>query len=340
MIWSNMYKLDTCVWEITRKCNFNCSYCGSKAGMANSNELSVGECLRIAKQLVDIDCRRVVVIGGEVFLKQDWDVIVKYLVDNSRDTSIITNGYLIDNFIIEKLRKTGIKHISLSIDGDRDIHDAFRTKGSFDKATQAIKLLKANDFVVSVISTLNSKSIKTVSALYEKLKVLNIDAWQLQCCSPFGNATDKLYLVPSKDDLRSICEFVAKENEAADFEIAVADNIGYHTNIEHLVRGKSRMGYSGCSAGLSAIGIDSVGNVRGCESLNDDKFIEGNLLEKTLFEIWNSPTAFLYNRQFEKKMLSGKCSECNDWYKCAAGCRSFNFFYNGNMYESMICLKN
>lgn len=335
-----MYKLDTCVWEITRKCNFNCAYCGSGAGTERHNELSSEQCLNVAKQLVDMNCRRVVVIGGEAFLKDGWDIIVKYLVDNGRDTSIITNGYLINDVIISKLKQTGIKHISLSIDGDRDVHDEFRVKGSFDKAIQAIRLLKSNGFTVTVISTLNSKSIKTVPALYEIIKNLHIDAWQLQCCSPFGNATDKKYLVPSGEDLQTVCEFVAMENEKSDFQIAIADNIGYHTELECSIRGNVCMGYSGCSAGLTTIGIDSVGNVRGCESLYEDKFIEGNLLNTLLYDIWNSPTSFAYNRRFNKGMLKGKCAKCDVWYKCAAGCRSFNYFYSGEMFESKICLKH
>lgn len=330
------YKLDTCVWEITRKCNFNCAYCGSKAGKA---DLDIEHLLSIAEQLVKMDCRRVVVIGGEVFLKQEWETIVKYLVDNGRDTSIITNGFLINETLVEKIVRTGIRHISLSIDGDRDVHDEFRVIGSFDRAIDVIRLLKRNGLVVSVISTLNSKSIKTVESLYKKLKILNIDAWQLQCCSPFGNAADKQYLVPSKNDLLRVCEFAAKENLNADFQIAVADNIGYYTELEPYIRGDFCKGYNGCSAGLNTIGIDSLGNVRGCESLYADEFIEGNLTEKTLFEIWTSPTAFLYNRQFKKTMLKGKCKNCNVWYKCAAGCRSFNYFYNGYVYENKMCLK-
>lgn len=336
---NSMYRLDTCVWEITRKCNFNCAYCGSKAGTERQNELSTDQCTNVAKQLVDMNCRRVVIIGGEAFLKKDWDNIVKYLVDNGRDTSIITNGFLINDFIIEKLKETGIRHISLSIDGDRDVHDEFRTKGSFDKAIEAIKLLRENGFVTTVISTLNSKSINTIPELYKKLKVLHIDAWQLQCCSPFGNASDKQYLVPSKEQLHTVCEFVARENKIADFQIAIADNIGYHTELEHLIRGNVRMGYSGCNAGITTIGIDSVGNVRGCESLYDDKFIEGNLLQTTLLDIWTSPTAFAYNRKFRRDMLKGKCANCDVWYKCAGGCRSFNYFYSGEMYGSCICLK-
>lgn len=62
------YPLRSCVWEITLACCFSCKYCGSKAGHARNNELSTDECMDIARQLADIGCRRVSLIGGEVFM--------------------------------------------------------------------------------------------------------------------------------------------------------------------------------------------------------------------------------------------------------------------------------
>lgn len=50
--------------------------------------------------------------------------------------------------------------------------------------------------------------------------------------------------------------------------------------------------FTGCNAGLNTIGIDSVGNVRGCESLYGEEFIEGNVRTRKLKEIWNDTEAF------------------------------------------------
>lgn len=334
------YTLDTCVWEITRKCNFNCAYCGTKAGKSNPNELGLQQCLDIAEQLADIGCRRVVLIGGEVFLKNGWETIVKRLVDTGIDTSIITNGSLINDKSIKDLKETGIKHICFSIDGTSEVHNKYRMKGSFETAVNAIKFCKSEGFVVTVVSTLNKESVKTLDAFYEVLSMLKIDAWQLQACSPFGNAADKLYLVPSKADLQKVCEFVAQKKNDSVFQIAAADNIGYFTNLEDEIRGIKTKCFTGCSAGLNVIGIDSLGNVRGCESLYDDEFIEGNLTECNLKDIWLSETAFVYNRCFNEDFLTGACKECNARKICVGGCRSFNYFYHGNMYESPMCLKN
>ena len=39
----------------------------------------------------------------------------------------------------------------------------------------------------------------------------------------------------------------------------------------------------------------------------DDTFIEGNLRQRSLQEIWNDPDAFAYNRKFRPELLTGAC---------------------------------
>ena len=78
---------------------------------------------------------------------------------------------------------------------------------------------------------------------------------------------------------------------------------------------------AGCGAGITSIGIDSVGNVRGCESMYDERFNEGNLREKSLRDIWEDPEAFKYNRGFTGELLSGACKNCEKGMFCAGGCR-------------------
>lgn len=60
---------------------FSCRYCGSQAGKARKDELSTEECINVAGQLAALGCRRVSMIGGEVFMRQDWKDIAKSLAD-------------------------------------------------------------------------------------------------------------------------------------------------------------------------------------------------------------------------------------------------------------------
>ena len=51
-----------------------------------------------------------------------------------------------------------------------------------------------------------------------------------------------------------------------------------------------------------------------------DKFIEGNVRERSLVDIWNDPNAFEYNRHFDCSMLTGYCKECIYGPICKGGC--------------------
>jgi MoaA/NifB/PqqE/SkfB family radical SAM enzyme len=43
------YIPEFCMWELTIKCNMRCKHCGSMAGQARKNELTVEECFDVAE---------------------------------------------------------------------------------------------------------------------------------------------------------------------------------------------------------------------------------------------------------------------------------------------------
>ncbi|MCQ2427689.1 MAG: radical SAM protein [Clostridia bacterium] len=334
------FKLEQCVWEITLACCFSCKYCGSAGGKARDNELTKEECLDVADQLKELGCRRVSMIGGEVFMRKDWRDIVGRLSGHGIAVNIITNGFLFRDELINDMKKLRIESVSVSLDGPREVHDKYRQTGSYDRAVAAIDALTAGGINVSVISTLNSENVKQLDALYDILKSRKIFAWQLQACSPMGNAANNgidFRFSPSE-----VIAFVERHLGSAPFMIGIADNIGYFTPGEGYLRGNpGGLGiFRGCQAGLKSIGIDSVGNVRGCESMYDEKFNEGNLREKRLREIWEDENAFSYNRKFSPEMLTGKCRTCELGHYCAGGCRSYNHFVHGKLYEAPLCARN
>ena len=334
------FKLRRCVWEITLACCFSCRYCGSRAGRARENELTTEECLRVAGELIDAGCKRVSLIGGEIFMRDDWRDIVSSLSEGGIAVNIITNGFLFNDSITGWLRSAGIESVSVSIDGPGDIHDKFRQPGSFDRALAALRALTGEGIPTSVITTINSENVHYLEALMRILEGYGIFAWQLQACTPMGNASG------GKPDhrfsFRDVMDFIDNNADSVPFLMGMADNMGYFTEADGRLRGNrsGRAFFPGCSAGISSVGIDSVGNVRGCESLYDDRFIEGNLREQSLRSIWEDPDNFAYNRKFTQELLTGKCAGCPFGRYCAGGCRSYNYFVHGKLYESPCCARN
>ena len=130
---------------------------------------------------------------------------------------------------------------------------------------------------------------------------------------------DLLWLVPQIADL---CRIPSSE-----LEIYVGHNIGYFGKPEPALRAEdvALPFWLGCRAGCHVIGIESGGDVKGCLSLpssvhGESRFVEGNVREKSLREIWTRPGAFAYNRLFKVEQLAGFCRVCRFRDVCRGGC--------------------
>ena len=114
-----MYLLDTAVWEITLRCNIHCLHCGSSADKtARDNELTTDEALDLIEQLADLGCKRVVLSGGEPFLRNDWAALSMRIRDLGMNVSYISNGFIINDDIIDLLKIIQPVGVSFSLDGD------------------------------------------------------------------------------------------------------------------------------------------------------------------------------------------------------------------------------
>src|SRR5438128_2222802 len=60
------------VWEVTLRCDLACLHCSSRAGRARPDELTTAEALDLVDQMADLGVLEVTLIGGEVYLRDDW----------------------------------------------------------------------------------------------------------------------------------------------------------------------------------------------------------------------------------------------------------------------------
>ena len=150
-------------------------------------------------------------------------------------------------------------------------------------------------------------------------------------------ANNALVLDPQK--MAEITGFFKEKSFSAELIMLAGDDIGYFDENEiHLRNKPGHWGiWHGCQAGLSVIGIDSIGNIRGCESLYDERFIEGNVRNEPLERIWFRDNGFAYNRQFDRSLLQGKCAGCDKAEQCRGGCRGINYFSTGSVSKNIYC---
>lgn len=319
-------------------------HCGSVAGPARKNELSLDEGFKICKELIKLKCKYLTFIGGEIFLYDKWEEIAKYLSENNIVVNIISNGFRLGKKEIEKIKYAKLNNVGLSIDGTEDVHNKIRrNKKSFAGIKKALGLLNQSCIPAAAITTVMKSNYGNLEELYNFLVLNKVRQWQIQIANPMGNMLGKESNLINAKKIPSLINFIIDKNKDRRMIIAAADDIGYYyKDTEPYIRGAlSPLCYwEGCSAGLSSVFIDSEGNVKGCGSMYDKKFIEGNLREKSLEEIWNEKNNFRYNRKFNGKLLEGNCKECDVGDICKGGCRSSNYFMTNSLFSNALCRHN
>lgn len=144
--------------DITNKCNLRCSYCSHFSSPGDTDtDISTEEWLRFFTELKECAVKDVTLCGGEPFFRQDLKELINGIYDNRMRFSILSNGTLINDNIIEFIKSTGrCNSIQVSIDGPGpESHDACRGKGSFDKALNGLKILQKHKIPATVRVTIH-----------------------------------------------------------------------------------------------------------------------------------------------------------------------------------------
>ena len=324
------------VWEVTLACNLNCLHCGSSAGKARPNELSTKEALKLCNDLAEIGTHEVCLMGGEPLIRKDWYGIAKEIKDLGMKLSIISNGFNINDEIISKFKKLDPHAISTSLDGaNAETHDKIRgRKGSFDQVINYLKMSRDADLPTSAITTVSKLNFQELPEIKDLL-FDRLIAWQIQTASPIGRFPKKLVL--TEDDFYSLGLFIAnlkQKYSSRQMPVIGAHCFGYFSkNIPSIAIYPE---WRGCQAGISIIGIQSDGCIKGCLS-TPDEYIEGNIRETSIIDFWNDPNSFSYNRNFKKEDLGPLCKDCKYGDKCMGGCMSTSTAFTGKAHNSPYC---
>ena len=332
------------VWELTLACNMHCKHCGSSAGKGRSDELHLERMLRLCDELAELECERLTLLGGEPLIHPNWEDVTARLKAQGVRVNVITNGWLLDEpRFCDRVDNAGFSIVGISIDGMEKTHDDLRRSGSFQRVSRGMDLLQERNVAVAAVTVLTRESIQQLEELYGFLIDRGVKVWQLQIAAPLGRlGTDDPKLIDPQQ-IRGIFDFVAgKKSSKSGMVIDLADNIGYFppgkTGFIRTTRPRNNS-WLGCPAGIQVLGIDSNGDLKGCQSLPSiPAFIEGNVRDRSLEEIWNDPKGFGYNRRFTREQLGGFCAECRFGSLCKAGCSSMAYSYTGSTGDNPMCV--
>lgn len=138
------------VYEATMRCNLHCEFCyvGDLLNVEGEwrEELTLEA---LAKAFPASDDFQISLTGGEIFMRKDiMSVLDLFRAKGYACGYLTTNGTIINeeraDALADLAAKGFLKHISVSIDGPRDLHDAARgLKGTFARTTEGLRRLQS-----------------------------------------------------------------------------------------------------------------------------------------------------------------------------------------------------
>ena len=152
------------VWNFTYKCNLNCKHCYSSSGKNKNLELSTNEALKVVDQIADFGVTSLAFSGGEPLMRKDFYEVASHAVDSGLYVSLATNGTLLTEENVNKLKRIGVHYVEVSLDGiDPKTHDFFRGKiGAFDQTLTGLKTCLEKDICTCIAVTATKNNLKEI----------------------------------------------------------------------------------------------------------------------------------------------------------------------------------
>jgi len=340
------YQPITAVWEVTMGCNMRCKHCGSSCENALSDELTTAEALDLSEQIADLGLKWITLSGGEPFMRKDWHLIAERLRQKGVVPNIISNGWLVTEDTVKKAKKANVGTIAISLDGLEETHDFIRKEGSYGRVMKALKLFIDNNITCGVITTISNANFSQLRELRKVLVNMKVPYWQVQIGLPMGNYSKQPEFALRPEQMNDIIDFCFETAKQGEITIYPADCIGYY-NIKELETRQiahnttSFPTWKGCNAGKRGFGVLQNGDILGCTSIRDKQFIEGNIRQQSLKEIWENPDNFSWNRKATKSQLKGDCNICKYGDECLGGCPNTRLTMDKDLYaENKFCSYN
>ena len=330
-------------WEITRRCNLKCVHCRSSSEfeVKEHPDFSFEEATRVLDDISSYAKPVVVLSGGEPLIRKDVFDIARYGTEKGLRMCLATNGTLVTESVCEKVKESGLRIVSLSLDGSTEaVHDDFRSqKGAFRGVINAAGLFKKHGIEFIINSSFTKRNQEEIPKVYRLAKELGATAWYMFMIVPTGRAEEIMNELISKEDYEEILEW-HYEMEKLEEEMLVRPTCAPHYYRVVLQKAKeegekvkrrtlkfSTGGSKGCIAGQLICLIDVDGNVLPCSYFPKPA---GNIREQSFKEIWENSELFRELRDF--KSYKGKCGSC-EYINVCGGCRARAYSIHGDYLE-------
>ena len=303
------------IYEVSHRCNLRCSFCYSNSGSRTGMDTSLPRARQILAAIKKAEVLHVELMGGELFLLDEWDVVLRLAREMGFCLSLVSNGTCIDPDVAEVVAEH-VDSSGVSFRGpDASLHDKITgVQGSFASALEGLRNLRRAGTPVGVVYDAvpanHSYLFDTVERIIKR-EGISLDFVSANRIAPSGRA-----LRATRGNLMSFEQysvlFDQLERVAVEFSMSV--EIGDAFPLCRL-KPRQREFTTLCEFGVWRATIGPNGGVRGCPCSHQEF---GNVLTSGMETIW---MAHCSTRSFVRmEWLPDQCHACGLLSECGGGC--------------------
>lgn len=295
---------------LTKACNFRCTYCIQEHVNKRIDDETIDNIIQFIVK--ESEKRREIKInwfGGEPLLEYEvlTNILKKVLPvckekGCTLNSSMTTNGYLLDEHKVTVLRDLGVKTLQITVDGDKNNHNKTRVlpngEGTYDRVLKGVELAAGNGIKVILRININSENIDAKPQVLEDIE---------------KSLRENIYI--------SICNVFQEEEKHSSFEIKkYACELGYK-------RCGRFNNFYGCQAcGYNSVTIAPDGKLLFCSNAENTEPI-GSFKQSGHIMYKNKQ---MHSQNISKSLVDNdECRSCKELPLCIGGCKYANLL-NGN----------
>ncbi|RXA21959.1 anaerobic sulfatase maturase [Methanosarcina sp. MSH10X1] len=329
-------------------CNLACSYCF----FLDKELLYPGSRFRMSDDVLENYIRQLIEAhrspqvtvawqGGEPtlmgidFYRHAIEVQEKYRKPGMTfENTMQTNGTLLDNEWCRFFKENGFL-IGISIDGPRELHDAYRVdkkgEGTFDRVMRGLRLLQKHGVEYNVLTTVNRVNADYPLEVYRFLRDEAGTDW-IQFIPVVERINEEGHSLYQKGDTvsdRSVQpeQFGSFLNRI--FDEWVRNDVGrvFVQTFEASVRRWLNMPSGMCvfeeTCGMG-LALEHNGDLYSCDHFVEPDYLLGNIMVKEISELAASEKQYRFG-QDKHDTLPQECRECDVLFACRGECPKNRF---------------
>lgn len=313
-------------------------HCFISAPHFNKQDISFDQCCRIIDELYSCGIYQLSITGGEPLIRKDFIDILKYAKEkNIIITDLYTNGSLISESLLSKIRAIGINPIfHISYDGE-NTHNWMRGNSCAENQVKsATEVLKKHGYIVHISCSIYSDNIVSLVKNIKHFSLLGVDRINFGLINQIGewknSQNDKIAKIEDfLDHIISVLPTIIAMSLPIDINIAgfvhIYSNLSYSIPEVKMNMNKEQLrNWICCESMRNTLYINPEGKLAGCAALTDSAIIQDfpNILDTPLKEILVDEhffMDFIDQRLSKLEENNDECIQCTFYNICHGGCR-------------------